>query len=266
MPQNRQTISTAHAQRERAIVSGATSGIGRAVALRLAERGAIVALLGRNAAAANAVAGEGIAAGGTPFVAPTDITDPNQVEQSVLQFVAEYGGVETVVSSAGVAVAGTATDTSLSDWDRVLRTNLNGSFYLARFTIPELIKTRGTYTAISSDAGVQAACGFAAYCASKHALQGLVKCLALDYGKYGVRCNAVCPGFVETPMAEQLLKDLSPADLAYYKGIVPLGRFAQPDEVAAAVAHLSCGEASYVNGLMYRLDGGSTAGYYLAPT
>jgi meso-butanediol dehydrogenase/(S,S)-butanediol dehydrogenase/diacetyl reductase len=264
MPQNRQTISAAPTERERAIVSGATSGIGRAVAVRLAERGAIVALLGRNAAAANTVAGEVIAAGGIPFVASTDITDPQQVEQSVLQFVAEYGGVETVVSSAGVAIAGTATDTSLGDWDRVLRTNLNGSFYLARFTIPELIKTRGTFTAISSDAGVQAACGFAAYCASKHALQGLVKCLALDYGKYGVRCNAVCPGFVETPMAEQLLKDLSPADLAYYKGIVPLGRFAQPDEVAAAVAHLSSGEASYVNGLMYRLDGGSTAGYYLA--
>jgi meso-butanediol dehydrogenase/(S,S)-butanediol dehydrogenase/diacetyl reductase len=264
MPKNRQTISTAQAQRERAIVSGATSGIGRAVAVRLAKRGAIVALLGRNAVAAKAVAGEVIAAGGIPFVAQTDITDPHQVEESVLQFVAEYGGVETVVSSAGVAVAGTATDTSLRDWDRVLGTNLNGSFYLARFTIPELIKTRGTFTAISSDAGVQAACGFAAYCASKHARQGLVKCLALDYGKYGVRCNAVCPGFVDTPMAEQLLKDLSPAELAYYKGIVPLGRFAQPDEVAAAVAHLSCGEASYVNGLMYRLDGGSTAGYYLA--
>jgi NAD(P)-dependent dehydrogenase (short-subunit alcohol dehydrogenase family) len=91
-----------------------------------------------------------------------------------------------------------------------------------------------------------------------------VKSLALDYGKYGVRSNAVCPAFVETPMADQLLKDVSQAELAYFKGIVPLGRFARPDEVAAAVAHLTSLEASYVNGLMYRLDAGSTAGYYLA--
>jgi meso-butanediol dehydrogenase / (S,S)-butanediol dehydrogenase / diacetyl reductase len=264
MTENQKTIPVSGTSRERAMVSGATSGIGRAVAVRLAARGAIVALLGRNAAAASVVAGEVIAAGGIPFIALTDVTDPSEVEATVLRFVSEYGGIDTVVSAAGVALAGTATDTSLSDWDRVMRTNLNGSFYLARFAIPELIKTRGTFTAISSDAGVQAACGFAAYCTSKHALQGLVKCLALDYGKYGVRCNAVCPGFVETPMAEQLLKDLSPADLAYYKGIVPLGRFAQPNEVAAVVAHLSSAEASYVNGLMYRLDGGSTAGYYLA--
>jgi meso-butanediol dehydrogenase / (S,S)-butanediol dehydrogenase / diacetyl reductase len=264
MPQNRQPTSPGQVTRERAIVSGATSGIGRAVAVRLAARGAIVALLGRNAAAASDVAGEVIAAGGIPFVAPADVTHAGQVEVTVSRFVAEYGGIETVVSAAGIALTGSATDTSLSDWDRVLATNLNGSFYLARFTIPELIKTRGTFTAISSDAGVQAACGFAAYCTSKHALQGLVKCLALDFGKYGVRCNAVCPGFVETPMAEQLLRDLSPSEIAYYKGIVPLGRFAEPNEVAAAVAHLSSSEASYVNGLMYRLDGGSTAGYYLA--
>jgi meso-butanediol dehydrogenase / (S,S)-butanediol dehydrogenase / diacetyl reductase len=264
MPQNRQTTSPGQVARERAIVSGATSGIGRAVAVRLAGRGAVVAVLGRNATAAKDVASEVTAAGGIPFIAPTDVTDSGQVETSVSRFVAEYGGIETVVSAAGIALAGTATDTPLSDWDRILATNLNGSFYLARFTIPELIKTRGTFTAISSDAGVQAACGFAAYCTSKHALQGLVKCLALDYGRYGVRCNAVCPGFVETPMAEQLLRDLSPSEVAYYKAIVPLGRFAQPDEVAAAVAHLSSSDASYVNGLMYRLDGGSTAGYYLA--
>jgi meso-butanediol dehydrogenase/(S,S)-butanediol dehydrogenase/diacetyl reductase len=144
-----------------------------------------------------------------------------------------------------------------------MATNLNGAFYLARYTIPFLIQSRGTFTAISSDAGVQAAAGFAAYIASKHALNGMVKSMALDYGKHGVRCNAVCPAFVETPMADALLKDASAAELAYYRGIVPLGRFATPDEVAAAVAHITSSEASYVNGLMYRLDGGSTAGYYL---
>jgi meso-butanediol dehydrogenase / (S,S)-butanediol dehydrogenase / diacetyl reductase len=263
--QKRDNPPAAQRGRERAIVSGATSGIGRAVAIRLAQRGALVALLGRNSTAADAVAAEVISAGGTALAITTDVTSFQQVEAAVARFVGDYGGLETVVSCAGIAVTGTATSTTLEDWHRVLDTNLNGTFYLARCTIPELVKTRGTFTAISSDAGVQAACGFAAYCASKHALQGLVKCLALDYGRYGVRCNAVCPGFVETPMAEQLLKDLSPAELAYYKASVPLGRFAQPEEVASAVAHLSSNEAIYVNGLMYRIDGGSTAGYYVAP-
>jgi meso-butanediol dehydrogenase/(S,S)-butanediol dehydrogenase/diacetyl reductase len=249
---------------ERAVVSGATSGIGRATAARLATRGAIVGILGRNASSAAEVANEVERAGGIAWFARTDVTDARSVEESISGFVSRFGGIDTAVASAGVAVAGTATDTSLDDWHRVIDTNLNGAFYLAKFAIPELIKTRGTFTAISSDAGVQAACGFAAYCASKHGLQGLVKCLALDYGKFGVRSNAVCPGFVETPMADQLLKDVSPAELAYFKGIVPLARFARPSEVAEAVAHLSSPDASYTNGLMYRLDGGSTAGYYLA--
>ncbi|MGE3598500.1 MAG: SDR family NAD(P)-dependent oxidoreductase [Dehalococcoidia bacterium] len=264
MTRNEQVNDGAAAARERAIVSGATSGIGRAIAVRLARRGAVVGILGRSSAAAQEVAAEVTRAGGVPFIAQTDVADVRQVEAAVRGFVAEHGGIETVVSSAGILVTGTVTDTLLADWDRVFATNLNGTFYLARFTIPELIKTRGTFTALSSDAGVQGSCGFAAYTATKHALHGLIKCMALDYGRFGVRSNAVCPAFVETPMTENVLKAMTPAEIAYYKGIVPLARFATADEVADAVAHLSSDEARYVNGLMYKLDGGSTAGYYLA--
>lgn len=257
-------VGTGKGQRERALVTGATSGIGRAIAIRLASRGAVVGVLGRNESAAGIVADEVRARGGEAFVLRTDVSDACQVEAAVKSFVEAHGGLETVVACAGIALTGSVTDCSVEDWGRLLATNLNGTFYLAKYTMNELIKTRGSFTAISSDAGVQAACGYAAYIASKHAMNGLVKSLALDYGKYGVRCNTVCPAFVETPMAEQLLKDVSPAELAYFKGVVPLGRFAKPEEVAAAVAHLTSEEASYVNGLMYRLDGGSTAGYYLA--
>src|SRR5438445_8524786 len=111
-------MSEIRSSRERAIVSGATSGIGRAVAVRLAQRGAIVALLGRNASAAEEVAAAVERAGGTPFVAQTDITDLHQVESVVQQFIAAHGGIETVVSSAGVAATGSVTDTSVEDWDR----------------------------------------------------------------------------------------------------------------------------------------------------
>jgi NAD(P)-dependent dehydrogenase (short-subunit alcohol dehydrogenase family) len=250
--------------RECALVSGATSGIGRAVAVRLASRGAVVGLIGRNLAAAEQVAREVMAAGGKAFIAQADIADISQVQDAVRRFLAENGKLDTVVASAGIALTGKVTNCNPSDWDRIMSTNLNGVFYLARFTIPELLKTRGTFTAISSDAGHSGACDYSAYCASKHAVNGLVKCLALDYGSQGVRCNAVCPGFVETPMAEQLLKDATAAEVDYFRRIIPLGRFARADEVAAAVAHLSSSEAGYVNGMIYKLDGGSSAGFYSA--
>ena len=220
-------------------MTGATSGIGRAIAMRLAQRGATVAVLGRSASGAEAVAGEVQDAGGNPWVATLDVTDAASVDAVVQRFVDEFGGMDTVVASAGIAVTGTATTTSVEDWRRTLDTNLSGAFYLARSTLPELVKTRGTFTAISSDAGVQGACGFAAYCASKHGLQGLVKCLALDYGRYGVRYNAVSPGFVETPMADQVFKDATPAEIAYYKSSVPLGRFSRPAKFVEVVAHLT---------------------------
>ena len=130
--------------------------------------------------------------------------------------------------------------------------------------MPELVKTKGSFVAISSDAGVQGAQGFAAYATSKHALHGLIKCMALDYGPQGVRSHAVCPAFVETPMADELLASASPEEVAFFKKAIPLGRFAKASEVADAVAHLTSNEAAFANGVFYRLDGGATAGYFLA--
>jgi meso-butanediol dehydrogenase/(S,S)-butanediol dehydrogenase/diacetyl reductase len=128
-----------------------------------------------------------------------------------------------------------------------------------------LLASKGTFTAIASDAGLQGAVGYAAYCASKHAVVGFVRCLALDHGPQGVRSNVVCPGWVETPMADELLAVASESEIAFYRGSVPLGRFARPQEVAKAVLHLSSVEASFANGMTYSIDGGSTAGYFFAP-
>ncbi len=245
-------------------MSGATSGIGRTIAARLGQRGAVVAILGRSEAKAEQVADEVKAAGGVPWVGTVDITDMDSVNRVVARFVEEFGGIETAVASAGVASTGTLTTTDPEEWHRIIDTNLHGAYYLARAVMPELVKTKGAFVAISSDAGVQGAQGFAAYATSKHAVHGLIKCMALDYGPEGVRSHAVCPAFVETPMADELLSSATSEEIEFFKKSIPLGRFAKPSEVADAVAHLTSAEAAFANGVFYRLDGGSTAGYFLA--
>ena len=247
---------------ERALVTGATSGIGKAIALRLARRGAIVGLVGRNKAAAHSLAEEITEMGGTSYILLADVSCPDQLKTVIDHFVSKVGGIDTVVANAGIALTGLVADMEIDDWKRLIDVNLNGAFYTAKFTLPHLLKQGGSFIAISSDAGNAGAREYAAYCASKHGLIGLVRCLALDHGAEGVRSNVICPGFVETPMADKLLEGASDSDKCYYRNMVPLGRFARSDEVADVVAHLSSNEATYANGMVYALDGGSSAGYY----
>jgi meso-butanediol dehydrogenase/(S,S)-butanediol dehydrogenase/diacetyl reductase len=221
--------------------------------------------MGRRESAAQQVADQVARLGCRAEVLLADVAQAADIEASVSRFVSAYGGIDTVVSSAGIALTGTVDRFSIPDWNRMLSTNLSGTFHLAHFTVPELLKSKGTFTAISSDAGTQGAQAFAAYCATKHGVNGLIKAMALDYGSSGVRSNAVCPGFVETPMADQLLDGMSEDEINYYRKSVPLGRFARPEDVAAVVAHLTSAEGAYTNGMIYALDGGATAGYYSAP-
>jgi NAD(P)-dependent dehydrogenase (short-subunit alcohol dehydrogenase family) len=250
---------------ERVIVSGATSGIGRAIALRLAGRAIAIGVMGRRIEAANEVAEEIRRAGCGATVLIADVGSASQVENAINEFIAVHGGLDTLVASAGITVTGRVKDFGVSDWERIVATNLSGTFYLAKYSLPHLLETKGTFTALSSDAGTHGAPGYGAYCATKHGVIGLIRCMALEYGRQGVRCNAVCPGFVETPMAYRLFDSMSEAELSYYKNSVPLGRFASAEEVAAVVSHLSSSEARYTNGMLYALDGGSTAGYYSGP-
>lgn len=251
---------------ECALVTGATSGIGTAIAMRLAARGAFVGVLGRNEAAANAVVAAIEAAGGRAVPLIADVADPAALEAAIVQLLALSGRLDTVVANAGIAFTGTVLDTSVDAWQQLLAINLSGAFYTAKFTMPHLTRRGGAFVAISSDAGVTGASAYAAYCASKHGLIGLVRCLALDHGRQGVRSNVVCPGLVETPMADRLMAGSSVAEQDFYRSAVPLGRFGRPNEVANVVAHLTSEEASYANGMVYSLDGGSTAGYYVPPT
>lgn len=248
---------------EIALVTGAASGIGAAVARRLAERGAAVALVDRDAGGLRETSRSITDNGARSSVLPTDVTEDRAMAETSRLVREQWGPITTVVACAGIETLGEVTAVEPADWNRTLDVNVSGVYLTARHTIPSIVEAGGgTFTAIASDAGVWGAQGYAAYCASKHAVVGLVKCMALDHGPQGVRCNVVCPGFVETPMAERIFAGTSQDERDFFRSTVPLGRFAQPEEVAAAVAHLSTTEASYANGLVYRLDGGSTAGYY----
>lgn len=251
-------------QTEVAFVTGAGSGIGRATAVALAARGAAVGLFDLSASGLEQTAAEIGALGGRAVEVEGDVTSSEQVDEAVRETVRELGPLRTGVACAGIEAMGTVPEMSLDEWRRVIDVNLSGVFLTARHSIPRLEEAEGeaSFVALSSDAGVQGAAGFGAYCASKHAVLGLVKSLALDHGPRGVRCNAVCPAFVETPMAERIFRDSTAEERARWERLVPLGRFARPEEVAAAIAHISSPAASYLNGHAYVLDGGSTAGYF----
>lgn len=243
----------------RVIVTGAASGIGASVARSLRRRGTTVIALDRDIDSLPSWQNEH-ADGGTVEIFQADVTDGPRLG-AIFETIARQGDLDGVVHCAGVAKTGTITEMDEATFDFVVDVNLKGTFLIAKHAMPLLVKRGGSFTAIASDAGTQGASGYAAYCASKHGVIGLIKAMALDHGPQGVRCNAICPGFVETPMLERLFAD-NPSDRAYYERTVPLGRFAHPDDVAELAAFLSSPSGAYLNGAVIALDGGSTAGYF----
>lgn len=243
----------------RVVVTGAASGIGAAVARLLRRRGVTVIALDRDIDSLPAWRNENDG-GGAVEIYQADVTDGPRLG-AIFETIARQGDLDGVVHCAGVAKTGTIMEMDEATFDFVVDVNLKGTFLVAKHAMPLLVKRGGSFTAIASDAGTQGASGYAAYCASKHGVVGLIKAMALDHGPQGVRCNAICPGFVETPMLERLFAD-TPSDRAYYERTVPLGRFARPDDVAELAAFLASSAGAYLNGAVVALDGGSTAGYF----
>jgi NAD(P)-dependent dehydrogenase (short-subunit alcohol dehydrogenase family) len=254
------------AAEEIGFITGAGSGMGRAIARRLAARGAKLGLFDLSLAGLEETASlleqDGAA---RPDLFVGDVRSEDDVRAAVDATAAPGRGLDTAVACAGIEVTGKVTEMDPADWERILGINLTGVFNTARVTIPRLEEGEpGSFVAISSDAGIQGAQDFAAYCATKHGVIGMVKSMALDHGPQGVRCNIVAPGFVETPMADRIFSDFSAAEVEGWEKTVPMGRFARAEEVAAVVAHLTSADAAYTNGAVYSVDGGGTAGYFFA--
>jgi len=241
-----------------AIVTGGGSGIGRAAALRFAAEGAAVLVADVAGATAEAVAKEATAAGGRALGTAVDVTDRDQVIAMVERAVAEFGGVDVLMTAAGIIAFGDVTETDPDVWERVLAVNLTGAYLCARAVIPLMVaRGGGSIVTISSSTGAHdAAPGTAAYIASKGGVAMLTKAMAVDHAAAGVRVNAIAPGPTATPMLQAVM---SPDELRAFGQAMPIGRLADPAELAAAALFLASDDASYVTGAVFAVDGGQTA-------
>jgi len=239
------------------LVTGGGTGIGAAVARRLAADGYSVAVTGRGAAPIDEVARE---IGGLAVEADTGV--PADTVRAVAETVAHFGGLDALVLNAGVGGEGSLLDLEPETFAAVLQTNVTGAFLMARAAIPHLLERRGAIVSVASVSALRAAPASLAYCSSKAALAMLTQCIALDHGPAGIRANCICPGWVRTPMADGEMDalGLGSREEAYAAATqdVPLRRASSPGEIAGTVAWLLSEDASYVNGAVIPVDGGVT--------
>ncbi len=240
------------------LVTGATSGIGRAVALRFAESAARVTAIGRNAEALREVGDAIRKAGGEPLTIAADVTKEEDVHQLMQRAVGEFGRLDVLVNAAGHISTGSIEDTSLVAWDKMLDVNLRAVFHLMRLATPHLIETQGNIVNISSVTGLRSFPGVLAYCVSKAGVDQLTRCAALELAPKNVRVNAVNPGVVVTEIHKR--GGMNEGDYEQFlersKTTHPLGRVGQASEIAELVFYLASEKASWITGGTYSIDGG----------
>jgi 3-oxoacyl-[acyl-carrier protein] reductase len=236
-----------------ALVTGASRGIGEAIARRLASEGARVVAAARTVEALGKVVAEITATGGRASALPLDLSDPASIENGVKRALAEEGQIDVLVNNAGVTDDNLILRMSRESWDRVLSTNLTGAFLLTQAVVKSMVRKRyGRIVNITSVVGLMGNAGQANYAASKAGLIGLTKSVARELASRNVTCNAVAPGYIATAMTEKMTEDARET----LTGQIPLSRLGTPEDVAAAVAYLASEDAAYVTGHVLNVSGG----------
>ncbi len=240
---------------QRALVAGASSGIGMGCAVALAEAGAEVTLVARNADKLAALQAEMTKAGMTTHSLPLDVTDTEATAAAV----AENGPFDVLVNSAGLARHSPAINTSEADYDAVTNVNVRAAYFLTRAVAKGLIAAGkpGSLMNISSQMGHVGGVDRAVYCATKHALEGMTKAMAIEWGPLGIRVNTVCPTFIRTPLAEQTLA--IPERRKWIESMIKLGRVGEIEDVMGGVVFLASPAAGLITGTSLLIDGGWTA-------
>jgi NAD(P)-dependent dehydrogenase (short-subunit alcohol dehydrogenase family) len=246
------------------LVTGAGSGIGRATALRLAQEGARVAVVDWNASTGQETAQRIADLGQEAVFIQADVSKVPDAERMVADTVARFGQLNALVNDAAVILEKTAVDTTEEEWDRIVDINLKGTFFCSKYAILQF-RRQGQGGAIVNMASVNsffAEGGIAAYCATKGGIAQLTRALAMDHSGEGIRVNAICPGWIETPMNANFFA-IGPHVREQAAKLHAIRRIGQPEEVANAVLFLVSDEAAFVTGSMLTVDGGFSAG--LAP-
>ncbi len=242
-----------------AIVTGAASGLGRAIARALAVEGARVAILDVNEAGAGETVEAIRKAGGEAFAVRTDVTARAQVETSLAEVLERWGGVHVLVNNAGWDRPVPFLDTDEAFWDRILALNLKAHFHLAQVVLPHMIRQGGgRVVAIASDAGRVGSSGEAVYSAAKGGVIAFTKTLAREMARHRINVNCVCPGPSETPLFQTEFTAGRPALADALRKAIPWGRLGRPEDVAGAVVFLASDEAEFITGQTLSVSGGLT--------
>ena len=248
-------------QNKAAIISGAGSGIGRAIAILFAQEGAKVAVSDINKETGQATVDMIKEKGGEAFFVSTNMTDPIQVKSMIAEVKKRYKKVDILVNSAGVFLVGNIVDTTEEMWDKVMDLNVRGIYLSCKYCIPAMIESGGgSIINIASEAGLGVWKDLIAYCVSKTAVIALTKSIALDYASKNIRANTVCPGTTETPMPLNWAASQSDPQKARraMEEIRPANRLGKPEEIAYGVLYFATDESPYATGAVLSIDGGAT--------
>jgi NAD(P)-dependent dehydrogenase (short-subunit alcohol dehydrogenase family) len=244
-----------------AVVTGGGSGIGRAIALAFAEAGAWVAVLDHDELKAVAVAREIVKLGQQSFAATADVSNEADVERAIASVTNEFGGLDILVNSAGAAIRKPSVELPLEDWDKVIAVNVTGTFLMSRSAARVMLagKKGGSIVNIASIMGFSGGGLYPniSYQTSKGAVVNMTRALAVEWAKEGIRVNAIAPQWVNTPFIDGLRE--KPELIDRIKAMVPMGRLAEPEEIAGAAVFLASGASSMVTGHILAVDGGFLA-------